>query len=240
MHSSIINNLTTLLKAGAFYNGNVNGNANYKLEPMSQHKWRKLYKAAEALNVLGYVAMGAQKLLPDSNELVSFQREFPLTEASLFNHWSDKHLLEVREEEMNAPDTSEDTLTLLDTIVANAHYIITTDVNIEGIISLGRMVRQNKDKIDTTKLASWLSHIGLVQIANLEANMLTLCWDFAPEEIPFYKKEYRKAKTLHDNVIRKALDTHSFSTATRINVALTETVSYNFMNAISKITDIEE
>ena len=255
MHISIINNLTTLLKIGAFghspisaqqNDGNEQKGEGVALEPMSQHKWRKLYKAAEALNVLGYVAMGCKETdvtqwgdAEGVSPLV-FQREFPLTDASLFNHWSDKHLMEVREEEMNAPDTSEETLTLLDTIVANAHYIITTDVSVEGIISLGRMVRQNKDKINKEKLTSWLSHIGLVQIANLEANMLTQCWDFAPEEIPFYTKKYKKAKSLHDNVIRKALESHSFSTATRLNVALTETASYNFMNAISKVTDIEE
>lgn len=235
MHSSIANNLTQLLKAGAF-------GTPASLEPMSPHKWRKLTQAAERLGVLGYVAKGAETEpgIPEIQGLVGFQRDFPLTDASLFNHWSDKRLMEVREEEMNAPDTSEATLLVLDTIVANAHYIITTDINIEGILSLGRMIRQHSKDIDTDKLQSWLSHIGLVQVANLEANILVLCWDFKPEEISFYRKPYPKVKLLHDEAINHALEAHSFSTLTRMNIALTETVSYNFMSAISKITDIEE
>ncbi len=233
MHSSIANNLVCLLKAGAF------GYDTGKLEPMSPYKWRMLCKAGERLNVLGYIATGATKLgkeLP----LVPFQREFPLTDASLFNHWSDKHLMEVREEEMNAPDTSDATLLILDSIVANAHSIITTDINIEGILSLGRLIRQYAKEIDTEKLHSWLSHIGLIQVANLEANILVMCWDFKPEEIPFYRKPYPKVKSLQAETIDHALDSNSFSTLTRLNVALIETFSYNFMNAISKITDIEE
>lgn len=215
---------------------------------MSRHKWRKMVQAAERLGVLGYVAMGTEKVqlnqagqeFQEMQGLLAFQREFPLTDASLFNHWSDKRLMEVREEEMNAPDTSETTLLLLDTIVSNAHSIITTDINIEGILSLGRMVRQHSKDIDTSKLLSWLSHIGLVQVANLEANILVLCWDFTPDEIPFYRKPYPKVKALHDETVRHALESNSFSTLTRLNIALTETFSYNFMNSISKITDIEE
>ena len=241
MHSSIVNNLISILKAGAF-------GSPVNLEPMSRHKWRKMIQAADRLGVLGYIAMGAEKVrqnevgqeFQETQGIVAFQREFPLSEASLFNHWSDKRLMEVREEEMNAPDTSEATLLLLDTIVANAHSIITTDINIEGILSLGRMLRQHSKDIDTSKLLSWLSYIGLVQVANLEANILVLCWDFTPDEIPFYRKPYPKVKALHYETLRHALTSNSFSTLTRLNIALTETFSYNFMNSISKITDIEE
>ena len=233
MHNSITNNLIALLKAGAF------NDTTQTLEPMSPYKWRVLCKAAETLNVLGYVAMGAP-LLGKTLEIIPFQRDYPLTDATLFNHWSDKHLMEVREEEMNAPDTSDETLLVLDTIVANAHTIITTDVSVEGIIALGRLIRQHKDKIDTAKLSSWLHTIGLVQVANLEANMLVSCWDFKPAEIPFYRKPSPTAGRLYHLAISKALEKNTFSMATRLNIALTETVSYNFINAISTVTDIEE
>lgn len=238
MHSSIINNLVTLLKAGAF--GISSLAPDQRLEPMSPYKWRVLYKASEKLNVTGYVAIGAPLLGNTDLNIVPFQRDFPLVNASLFNHWSDKHLMEVREEEMNAPDTSEETLLLLDMIVANTHAMITKDVSIEGIISLGRMLRQNKEKIDFAKLASWLSTIGLVQVANLEANILVDYWGFSTEEIPFYNKPYPKASKLYHKALCKALENNSFSTATRMNVAMMETVSYNFVKNISRITDIEE
>ncbi len=233
MHNSITNNLTALLKAGAF------DNTTQKLEPMSPHKWRVLCKAAETLNVLGYVAQGAPKL-GKGLEIIPFQREYPLTDATLFNHWSDKHLMEVREEEMNAPDTSDETLQLLDTIVANAHSLITSDISIEGIIALGKLLRQHHDKIDATKLTTWLSIIGLVQVANLEANILVDFWDFKTEEIPFYRKPYPKASKLYHLAMSKALEKNTFSMATRFNIAMIETFSYNFVNAISTVTDIEE
>lgn len=233
MHNSITNNLIALLKAGAF------DNPTQQLEPMSPYKWRVLCKAAETLNVLGYVAMGAPKL-GKTLEIVPFQREYPLTDATLFNHWSDKHLMEVREEEMNAPDTSDETLQLLDTIVANAHTLITSDVSVEGIIALGKLLRQQHDKIDTSKLNTWLHTIGLVQVANLEANILVDCWNFKPEEIPFYRKPYPKAGKLYHIAMSRALEKNTFSMATRLNIAMIETLSYNFVNAISSVTDIEE
>lgn len=233
MHNSITNNLIALLKAGAF------DNPTQQLEPMSPYKWRVLCKAAETLNVLGYVAMGAPKL-GKTLEIVPFQREYPLTDATLFNHWSDKHLMEVREEEMNAPDTSDETLQLLDTIVANAHTLITSDVSVEGIIALGKLLRQQHDKIDTSKLNTWLHTIGLVQVANLEANILVDCWNFKPEEIPFYRKPYPKAGKLYHIAMSRTLEKNTFSMATRLNIAMIETLSYNFVNAISSVTDIEE
>ena len=242
MHSSIVNNLTTLLKAGAFGVMPDTGqkNASRIITPISPYKWRILCKAADKLGVTGYVAMGAEQLGKGDLGLLSFQREYPLVNASLFNHWSDKHLMEVREEEMNAPDTSDETLMLLDTIVANAHEMISNNVSIEGIISLGRMIRQNHEKIDYAKLSTWLSTIGLVQTANLEANILIDFWGFSPDEIPFYKKHYPKASKLYHKAICDALEPGSFSTATRLNIAMTETLSYNFVKVISKITDIEE
>ncbi|MBQ1650415.1 MAG: hypothetical protein II055_04695 [Prevotella sp.] len=233
MHNSITNNLIALLKAGAF------NDTTQKLEPMSPYKWRMLCKAAETLNVLGYVAMGAPQLGKEL-DVVPFQREYPLTDATLFNHWSDKHLMEVREEEMNAPDTSDETLLVLDTIVANAHTLITSDVSIEGIIALGRLLRQQLDSIDANKLTTWLHTIGLVQVANLEANILIDFWGFKPEEIPFYRKPYPKAGKLYHLALSRALEKNTFSMATRLNIAMIETISYNFINAISTVTDIEE
>ncbi|MBR4275711.1 MAG: hypothetical protein IKQ32_01940 [Prevotella sp.] len=242
MHSSVVNNLTTLLKVGAFgtTSDTNHDKSSHGIIPMSPYKWRVLCKAADKLGVTGYVAMGAEKMGMSDLGLLTFQREYPLVNASLFNHWSDKHLMEVREEEMNAPDTSDETLMLLDTIVANAHEMIADNVSVEGIISLGRMIRQNHDKIDFTKLSSWLSTIGLVQTANLEANILIDFWGMSPDEIPFYVKPYPKASKLYHEAICNALDTGTFSTATRLNIAMTETLSYNFVKAISKITDIEE
>ena len=167
--------------------------------------------------------------------------EIPVASApSLFNHWSDKHLMEVREEEMNAPDTSEETLLLLDAIVENAYSIIRDDVNVCSMVSIGKKILASKDKVDKQKLSSWLSYIGLVQVANLQANMLADILMIQPDFIPFYVKPYPSAGKQFLAAMYSPFRSHSFSTITRLNVAMMETLSYKFTNAITKITDIEE
>lgn len=248
MHSSIIHNLTILLESGAY----GHSDSTESIVAMSPHKWRKLVSAAANMNIMRYIAAGAEHI--KDNEAVppalfmelekcGADKEMPAfdhTTAHLFNHWTQKKLDEVREEEMNSPNTSDETLTLLDYIIKNAEYIITQDTSIEGIISMGCYIRNNKEHIDYNKLNSWLSGIGLVQTASMEGNMLISCMHFAAEELPFVIKPFHRAQRLFMNSIIKVFDKHSFSTRTRLNVAMLETVSHRFMSAISLVTDIEE
>ena len=248
MHTAITHNLIMLLAQGAFNNTPPEA----RLTPMSPHKWRRLVDAAAELNVLRFVERGTESLnaikpLPptlmaalDARNGGKGEVPFDYSSAHLFNHWTQKRLEEVQEEEMNSQDTSEETLTLLDIIIKNAEHIVTKDTCIDGIITLGRYIREHKGSIDYNKLRSWLSHIGLVQIASMEGNMLISCMGFTAEELPFVTKPFPKAHRLFMNSVTKVFGKHSFSTATRMNVAMLETISHRFVSAITLVTDIEE
>lgn len=248
MHSFITHNLITLLERGAFNQPK----AEARLLPMSPHKWRKLVDAAASLNILRFVARGAEIMRDDkafSPTLTAAitarhggkdEVPFDYSNAHLFNHWTQKKLDEVREEEMNSHNTSDETLTLLDIIIKNTEHIVTKDTSIEGIITMGQYVREQREMIDYDKLRLWLAYIGLVQIASVEGNMLISCMGFEAEELPFVIKPYHKAKHLFMNSITKVFGKHSFSTMTRMNIAMLETISHRFVSAISLVTDIEE
>lgn len=248
MHQSITHNFMLLLTNGAFGGGGEPAD----IQPMSPYKWRQLVSAATAMNVVRYISMGAEMLREEKYADPALfaalaatgngasEQAFDHTTAHLFNHWTQKALEEVREEEMNAQDTSDETLILLDYIIRNAEYIITKDTSVEGIVEMGCYIRDGKDRIDYEKLHSWLSRIGLVQIASMEGNMLISCLQFSAEEIPFVTRPFPKARRLFMNAVENVFRKHSFSTMTRLNVAMLETISHRFVNAISMVTDIEE
>lgn len=248
MHAVITHNLMLLLERGAF-GQSADGET---LLPMSPHKWRKLVMAAKELNLLRYVAAGARESEAEADvspvlfEALAAQGDgkqevpFDSSTAHLFNHWTQKRLESVREEEMNAHDTSDETLILLDIIIKNAEYIVTKDTSIDGIVTLGRYIREHKNGIDYNKLQHWLADIGLVQIASMEGNMLISCMHLSQDEMPFVIKPYRKARRLFMNSVEKVFQKHSFSNMTRMNVAMLETISHRFVTAISMVTDIEE
>lgn len=267
MHNSILYNIITLLKAGAFTPSGRNDRQGKRISvmPMSKHKWREVAAVAGILDIADYIRDGA-KMIEDETQretCVSItgtdtsrddKAKPALPAPELFNHWTQKRLDAVREEEMNAHDTSEHTLELLDLIVANANAIVSADVSIKGIVELGRYIRKYgcsttegdarteglKKDIDWEKLRAWLSTVGLVQTANLEGNMLVSCFDFSEEELPFVKKPYHSAEKIFMHSLSNALKKHSCNSATRMNVALLETVSHRFFSMISMVTDIEE
>lgn len=248
MHEAIINNLSILLERGAF--GTTP--EGMMLQPMSPHKWRKLADIAARLHIMRFIGNATEAMKDDTSlsptlletlETKGYKTEetaFDSTSAHLFNHWTQERLDDAREEEMNSHNTSDESLILLDIIIKNAEYVITNDTCIEGIIIMGQYIRANKDKIDYDKLRSWLAHIGLVQIASMEGNMLIDCLHFDAAELPFVIKPFHRARKLFMHSIIKVFGKHSFSNATRMNVAMLETISHRFMKAISMVTDIEE
>ena len=217
-----------LLKQGAF-----NISKEEALAPMSPYKWRKLQELAQKLNVTEYVHHPNLSNHSNPSHII-------MPDATLFNRWTSRRLDEVREGEINAPDTSEQTLYLLDYIVSNAHSMIVSDINVRTIVDMGRHIRVHAKEIDYNKLNKWLAQIGLVQIASLQANILSACFEFSPYELPFRKKSFSKAERLYMSAIKNAFSHHSFSPLTRLNVAMIETLSYRFDHSLSAITDIEE
>lgn len=248
MHYTIINNLLILTECGAFGTTPTEGSLDY----MSPYKWRQLVAAAEQLKILPYVALGAEQLkgnktlipalydcLSDPERKLTVET-YDVGEVHLINHWTDKRLEDLKEEEMNSRETSDETLMLLDIIVRNAVSMIQKDIDVDGIIAVGLYIRQNKDRIDYVKLGKWLSRIGMVKMASLIGNMLVLNMHLPAEEVPFAIRESKVASRLFNNRVEKAFGKHHFRNATRLNNAFIETVSHKFISAISLVTDIEE
>lgn len=260
MHSTITHNLVILLKSGAFGTpadtssavhatpADSSGEGGADILEMSPYKWRVLSDAASHLGVLGYVVQGACNLssackyIPESlTSAHVLQDEYNATDAAVMcNRFTQRHLDDVREEEMNSPNTSEETLQLLDILVANTNGMVCSDLSVEGIIALGVFIRKNAKVIDYDKLTRWLYAVGIVQMASLQGNMLIACMGFTREELPFVTRSYARASRLFVDRISKALEKHSFPIFTRLNVAMVETVSHRLGKAVSLITNIEE
>lgn len=248
MHNTIIHNLLLLLEYGAFSSFPKEESLCY----MSPYKWRILVDAADKLKVLPYVAAGAEQLkgndilVPALYEALSDPHRslatdtYAVGEVHMFNHWTEKRLEELKEEEMNSRDTSDETLMLLDLIVRNVISMIQRDIDIDGIIAVGLYMRNNKEKIDYEKLGKWLSRIGLVKMASLIGNILLQGFHLQSDEIPIAIEVQKDAYCILINRIENAFEKHSFPNASRFNYAFQETISHKFMSAISLVTDIEE
>ena len=250
LHNTISQNLITLIKVGAF-----GASSNDCLMLMSPYKWEKLLLAAEQIKVLPLIAKGTEvlkedihlpnfiyELLESKKDIIKQQSDYnyDYSNAKLYNYFTSQRREGVINAETSSENISEDTLVLLDIIISVMDDMITNDINIHGLITLGKYIKLHKSGINYDKLNYWLSHIGLVQVASLEGNLLVKHLGFEKSDIPFLIKDYPKAdRILFDN-INNIFRGHNFSNATRFNIAMLETISFHFMKAITLITDIEE
>ncbi len=247
MHEVITHNLLLLLRLGAF-----DYDAGEVLLPMSQHKWRRLVEAAAAMNVLRYVRPAAEKVrqqrhvspvLYDALAQREDAHDRPLlttAEPRLYNRWTQHRLEDVRETEMNSATTSEETLIVLDHVVRNAMEMITHDINVSGIVDMGVYIRANKERVNYTRLQEWFDRIGLVQIASLEGRMLIDCMGFSEDELPFVRRRFKNARSLFMHSFQRPFEKHSLGNATRMDVAMLETLTHRLARTIHMVTDIEE
>lgn len=228
-----------LLRAGAF-----DDVADAEIVPMSQYKWRMLMRTATVLGILQYVVRGGEKLVPDNGwvciDTSSLKcPSFDVDGVSvLFNRWTQKRLDDVREEEMNLPTTSDESLHVLDLIVANANHIVRGNISVLGIISLGRYMRENSKTIDYEKIVPWLRRVNLMQVSSFLGSILIDVFGFSEDEVPFVFQPYSDGEKKLIRCIRS--NGHGISLPCRLNMALIETLSYYFKRATSVITNIEE
>jgi hypothetical protein len=252
MNSIIIENYITLLRAGAF------NSKNNEILPMSLHKWRILGNMAKEHHVQNFLADGmalikdsdpnnAEKL-PELNDLgmttyTKYEVEggFDASKAYLVNSISKRRWEELREGEMNdINNISDETLQLLDIIIMNADYAIDTQINVEGILFLGRFLQMNKGLINSTKLNHWLTQTKMSTMANMLGTILTEVFDFPQEEIPFLTKPYNKAENLFMETLENTFDKRRIPLLTCMRLATLETINCRFSGAISIVRDVEE
>jgi hypothetical protein len=252
MNSIIIDNYITLLRAGAFKS------KNNEILPMSLHKWHILGNMAKEHHVQTYLADGMAlikdsdpdnaKNLPSVDDVglsthtkYDVEGNFDASKAYLVNSISKRRWEELREEEMNdIENISDETLQLLDIIIMNADYTIDTQINVEGILFLGRFLRMNKELIDPTKLNHWLRQTKMTSMANMQGTILSYIFDFPQDEIPFLTKPYHKAEDIFMQTLDNTFEKHRIPLFTCLELAALETIYCRFSGAISIVRDVEE
>lgn len=252
MNPIIIDNYITLLRAGALKS------KNNEILPMSLHKWRMLGNMAKEHHVQTFLADGIAlikesdpdnaKNLPDLKDVglsehtkYDVEGSFDASKAYLVNSISKRRWEELREGEMNdIENISDETLQLLDIIIMNADYAIDTQINIEGILFLGRFLHMNKDLINSTKLNHWLTQTKMSAMANMQGTILTDIFDFPQEEIPFLTKPYHKAEDIFMQTLENTFKKHRIPLFTCLQLATLETIYCRFSGAISIVRDVEE
>lgn len=233
-------NFTTLLRAGAF---DITGT---QLQPMSAYKWSVLQALAKELRIEGIIASGIRALKDDvalPRECISNTKEevFGTENVKLYNIFTSRKLKKIKDEERHSMDTSIETLDLLDIIVANADEIITNDMSLIGIISLGRYLRTQGHRVDFVKLNNWIDKLGIKQITSFLCSMLIELFDFEVQELEFMNRRYVNPMIHYRRQVQTVL-AHKvgFRSVSRLNIALLETTSYHLGRLKQNITNIEE
>lgn len=241
LYNAIQNNFTILLRAGSF------GITDTQLQPMSLHKWRRLLTLASQMGLSGYISAGMEllkedKMLPQQMLFSAEKEKYDTSHGHVYNFLMKKRLSNIKEQERHSIDTSIETLELLNITIANAHDIITHDLNITGVIAFGEYLKTKGDKVDFVKYEEWIKRIGIDQTVALLASLLMELFSFESSELEFMKRPYSNAITHYYNILRAQLNSkeHAFRNSSRLNIAMIETISYHMALFIHKIKNIEE
>lgn len=241
LYNTIQNNFTTLLRAGTF---NITGT---QLQPMSLYKWRRLLLLASQLGVSGYISTGLHLMkhdimLPKEIITETEEEDYDFSQAKMFNYFKQKRFVNILNEERHAIDTSLETMELLRILVSNANDITTSDIDLNGIIAIGRYLRAKGDKVDFVKLSEWIHRLGIEQVVSMIGSLLIDLFDFEIQELEIIKRLYVNTLSHYNNLLYSTLkgQDHHFKTSSRINIAMMETASYHIGMFTSKIRNIEE
>ena len=184
-------NFFRLIKCGVY------GTAE-QLEPMSIHKWNKLYQMGQLHNVNPFIYQGLLKcknqfnlkLLPQQWqqwELAHFQQmqdaddEELLRPYKLTNPIINKQLQSILDDEQSDINTRR----ILIQIIRIARHILNWGLPLRLLIDLGVNLRDNTEKVDYDVLNDWLTRLRFTQMAQLESALLIELFGFSAEDIPF-------------------------------------------------------
>lgn len=191
-------NFFSILSSGAF-------GLPAKAEPMSPFKWRRLGQMVVAQHVVPYFAKGLNRnsadamLNPPDNLLADEDMALPhpdLTKVSLSSVWLNHRLQRIMNNERHSIDTSLESMQLLGIIVANVDQILNHGLQLDGIIRLGRYLRERGERVDYVKLDRWISKLHLLRMAQLQGSVLCEAFDFDDDEIPFMRRREPAAPKL--------------------------------------------
>lgn len=214
MMNIVIENLISLLCEGAFQ-------AKRSIMPMSEFKWRILYKLAVIEDVAPYIYKGVLSHEYDSCLNIPTEVKDQLA-ASTFNEADDIDsnfdiediekqklsyivkrytLKDIVYKERHSIDTSKITLDLLAIILQNTNAILRNGIRLRGITELGIFLRTKGQLVDFVKLEAWIQRLKLRKMSRLQASVLTQIFGFTQDEFPYIKKNDKRAKPLAEKSI---------------------------------------
>jgi hypothetical protein len=195
-------NLFKVLRNGAF-------NTYDKLEPMSAHKWERLYQLAVMHNVIPYAYKGIensrdqffmhlterqekewQKAYSETARPTAIEDEEDefLRADHLTNPMLNRQLQNILDDEHS--DTTTRHMLLL--IIRVVRHILNEGMPIRQLLELGIYIKHQGTNADYKTLKGWLSRLRLTQMAHLEWEFLILMFGFTPEDIPFLSEKRDK------------------------------------------------
>lgn len=195
-------NLFKVLRNGAF-------NTYDKLEPMSAHKWERLYQLAVMHNVIPYAYKGIensrdqffmhlterqkkewQKAYSETARPMAIEDEEDefLRADHLTNPMLNRQLQNILDDEHS--DTTTRHMLLL--IIRVVRHILNEGMPIRQLLELGIYIKHQGANADYETLKGWLSRLRLTQMAHLEGEFLILMFGFTPEDIPFLSEKRDK------------------------------------------------
>ena len=184
-------NFFRLLKCGVYGTAET-------LEPMSAHKWNKLYQMAQLHNVQPFVYHGLCKcrdqfflqLSPQQWhqwEVATFKQQQDSDEEELLRPYKltnpllNRHLQEILDDEQSDINTRR----MLIQIIRIARHILNEGLPLRLVIDLGVNLRDNTEKVNYEMLNDWLARLRFQQMAQLEAALLIELFGFKADDIPF-------------------------------------------------------
>lgn len=183
-------NFFRLLRCGAFQ-------ASETLEPMSVHKWNKLYQLSVVHGVQPYVYDGLKKCRDQFflNLTAAQWSQWETAKANSEDNDDDELL---RPDKLTNPILNRQLQNILDDeqsdlntrrmlikIISIARRILNEGLPLRLLIELGLTLRDKEIQADYDVLSTWLKKLHFEQMSQLEATLLMDLFGLAPEEIPF-------------------------------------------------------
>lgn len=203
----VISNMLKLACDGAF-------NTQSRIKPMSDFKWRALYKLSVRQDVVPYVSKGLDIHIDDvtcnvNNETkklfksasfigvdeISDKFVFSDVESLNLSHPFKRFMLkDIVEKERHAIDTSIVSLDMLAVIIQNINLTLRYGVRLRGIITLGHFLRTKGQSVDFIKIEAWLAKLKFLRMARFQASILISMFGFDKNEFPYIDKLEKKAE----------------------------------------------
>ena len=213
-------NFLRILRRGAFDEGKPIG-------IMSPYKWAKTVNLAEHHSLTPLFALGVEKYYKDDSinipgEQINVIREhlkntpqkgfgdlYDFGKIHLKSKTLDEKLSQIVSKEYADAEKSYETMMLMSIIIVNVEHMMNGYSYLRGIIDMGRLLRQEGNKVDFVKLDNWLSQTRMSRIANLQGSLLINSFGFTKEEIPYVSKVEKDAMQEMMKAVYGISSTHS-------------------------------